>query len=77
MTTRSTSARAELARSFKAAIFARTEWRSVSTLPTEGTVSVVCDGGTRSAAGVFKDGEWTNGKGKPLAFVPTHWLALL
>jgi hypothetical protein len=77
MPTPGTEARQKLAASFKAAIFARTAWRPVSTLPDEGTVSVVCDGGTRSAAGVFKGGEWMNAKGKPLPFAVTHWLAFL
>jgi hypothetical protein len=75
MTTRGTNARAELARSFKAAILDTIEWRRVSDNPKDGTVTIVCGDGSRSAAGTFKNGAWTNGKGKPLAFVPTHWMA--
>ena len=69
-------ARARLARSFRAAILDRTEWRPVSDQPKEGQVTVLrC--GARSATGKFKNGAWTNAKGKALPFEPTHWLAIL
>jgi hypothetical protein len=75
MTTRSTNARAELARSFKAAILDTIEWRRASDNPKDGTVTIVCGAGSRSAAGTFKNGAWTNGKGKPLPFPVSHWMA--
>ena len=70
------SARHRLAVAFKAAVFEKTEWRPVSNEPAPGHITLVSGEG-RTAAGIFKDAGWTNGKGKPLPFVPTHWLAWL
>ena len=46
-----------------------------SVLPPDGTVCFVETGG-RQSAGMFKDGKWTNGRGKALRFEPTHWTAI-
>ena len=55
--------------------------RPVSDPPADGTLCVVDDGdeagwmnGQRPAQ--FQHGEWTNGKGKALNFVPTFWTTL-
>lgn len=55
--------------------------RPVGTTPPDGTICFVDDGTATGwsrgqACGVFKDGEWTNGKGKPLKFVPTYWTVM-
>jgi len=55
----------------------------MTTLPAEGTVGFMDNGdrkgwtaNNRRAVGVFKGGKWTNGKGRPLTFVPTHWVVM-
>ena len=55
--------------------------RPVSALPDEVLICFVDDGtstGWRGAqsVGVFKNGEWTNGKGKPVKFEPTYWTVM-
>lgn len=51
--------------------------RPVSILPPEGTVCFVDHGdetGWRGqVVGMFKNGAWTNGRGKPLNIEPTFW----
>lgn len=65
--------RQDLAAAVRAALLDKIEWRPVSIAPTEGQVSVVYAPGRRTAA-VFKDGEWRTERGKPLKFVPTHYM---
>lgn len=55
--------------------------RSASILPPDGTVCHADNGprtGTiaRMATAIFRDGKWTNGKGRPIAFEPTHWTTM-
>jgi len=55
--------------------------RPVSIKPTDGAVCWV-DRGTATTAeryqvGIFADGEWRNGKGKPLASPPTFWTEMV
>lgn len=52
--------------------------RPVADLPKDGTVCFVDDGDDRGwhngqSVGLYRNGVWTNGKGRPLPFVPTHW----
>jgi hypothetical protein len=52
--------------------------RSVSILPPDGTVCFVDDGDETGwqrgqSVGMFKNGAWTNGRGKPLKIEPTFW----
>lgn len=64
--------RQQLAAAFKSAVLDRATWRSVGEPPAEGCVTLVAMTG-RTAAAVFRNGKWTNGKGNPLRFEPTHW----
>lgn len=66
-------ARHDLATAFRNALLDKIEWRSVSIAPAEGQISLVSAPG-RTAAAVFRSGEWTTEKGKPLKFVPTHYM---
>ncbi|MEG8058014.1 hypothetical protein QP150_16170 [Sphingomonas sp. 22L2VL55-3] len=55
--------------------------RPVTELPAEGTACVVDDGhalgwSRRPVGALFKNGNWTNGKGRPLPFVPTFWTSI-
>lgn len=68
-----TNARQQLAAAFRSAVFDRITWCSVDDPPSNGRITIVAVDGGKSAPGVFSKGEWTNAKGKPLAFVPTHW----
>lgn len=59
----------------KGLVFVR---RPVSDAPPEGTLCFVDDGNATGwkrgqSVGLFKDGEWTNGKGRALRFAPTYW----
>lgn len=55
--------------------------RPVSIAPGEGTICFVDNGDermrrTRQCVGVYRKGEWTNGKGRALAFAPTYWIMM-
>lgn len=52
--------------------------RPVSDPPADRTVCFVDDGGESGwrngqTAALYRDGEWTNDKGRPLRFAPTFW----
>lgn len=67
------TAQQDLAAAVRSALLDTIDWRSVSIAPAEGQISVVYATGYRAAA-VFKNGEWRTEKGKPLKFVPTHYM---
>ena len=55
--------------------------RPVSFPPADGTYCLTDDGDARGwrngqSPSLFRNGEWTNCKGKPLRFVPTFWTDL-
>lgn len=63
----------KLVGALRSGLLDKIEWRPVSITPAEGQISLVGAPG-RTAAAVFRSGEWTTEKGKPLKFVPTHYM---
>ncbi|MCT2559240.1 hypothetical protein N0B51_09610 [Tsuneonella sp. YG55] len=49
------------------------EWRCASITPEEGLISLVAAPG-HTAAAVFRSGQWTTERGKPLKFTPTRYM---
>jgi hypothetical protein len=73
------SARAELARRFRAVIMETIERRPIAELPEEGTLTLVDNGtlgrlGDRRAEARFRNGRWMRPGGGALPFTPMFWV---